>query len=845
MLALAALMVQEKARESDFWSKLLGIDRVQIPEKAEWSVTWHHMPPAWVLWLVIVPAIVALVALLYRSERRDVGPGPKTAMTLFRALSLILIALLLMGPVLTVETIKSRKAYIVVLLDESRSMQKVDLIQTDADREAIGKVTGETGAKEISQLSRADLVKKVLQNPRLKILDELEEKLNVAYFTFSSGASAKESRKQLLEDYSKESCIGTETAIGDAIKAALNSLKGQYIAGVVIFTDGKNNAGIATKEIAVQCKQRYLPIYTVASGLPRTPKDIALSELEAPDAVLANNDLRINFKISSFGYDGETAEVGLYLYPIKPTDKDPGNDPKELDRLIEEGKKEGDPAQVKLNGQKQQDKIVFNPKVPGDYFAILRVNPRIDENTPFNNYLVHRVRVADDKIKVLYVEHPPRYEYRFLKNALIRDPKILAHCFLTSADEGFPQEHTKSDDPLFREPLQEFPKDLKTLLEFDVVIFGDVDPSKLGPDAAKHLETFVTEFGGGIIFISGMMYNPRALVNTPLANLLPVVPDDSRDPYEHEKVYDLEYGYVLTPDGQSSPITNFKDFRGDRNRNTEHWEDRAGRGDGMLRLRWFHRVKKLKAGASPLVEVKGVENEATRPPLFVTMHAGRGRVFWSATDETWLWRKLVGDYPWFYPFWQQAMYWTREGKLLGARRYRVSVDKDRYTRGEKVKIFANAYDEKYEVRTDPTIEVFIDHPTKTERVKVQLKKDSTRDGYYEGDYIPDETGAFKVWAGGEDESSRASSKFVVFIPDREDDEPILDTVALKEMAAESDRGQYFQIDQVDQLNKVIQASRNQIRETKEDDLWDSPLVYLLFALFMTAEWILRKIFRML
>jgi hypothetical protein len=227
------------------------------------------------------------------------------------------------------------------------------------------------------------------------------------------------------------------------------------------------------------------------------------------------------------------------------------------------------------------------------------------------------------------------------------------------------------------------------------------------------------------------------------------------------------------------------------------------------------------------------------------MHAGRGRVFWSATDETWLWRKLVGDYPWFYPFWQQAMDWTREGKLLGARRYRVAVDKDRYTRGEKVKIISNAYDEKYEPRTDPTIDVFLDHPSKTERVKIQLKKDNARDGYYEGDYVPDDIGAYKIWAGGDDEASRVSSKFVVFIPDREDDDPRLDEEALKEMARESDGGQYFPIDKVDELNKVIKESRNQLRESKEDDLWDSPLVYLAFALLMTAEWILRKIFRML
>ncbi|HUR37997.1 MAG TPA: VWA domain-containing protein, partial [Planctomycetota bacterium] len=799
--------------------------------------------------LLIIPAVAVVAGLIYRRERQDVGTGTKVVLTVLRSALLLLALLLLMGPVLTVETIKKRKAFIIVMLDESRSMQKTDLLQSDKEREAVTKVTGVAGEAELKQLTRADVVKKVLENPQLKILDELENKLNVAYFTFSSVATAKESREKLLEEYKKENCVGTETAIGDAIKTALNSLRGQYVAGVVVFTDGKNNAGMATKEIAAQLKQRYLPIYTVAAGIPHTPKDIALLELEAREAVLANDDFEVNFKVSSFGYEGETAPVKLYAYPIKDKDKEPGQDPKELDRLIEESKMETDRL-VTLSGTSPKEKLSlkYRPKVPGEYLLILRTDPRPDENTAHNNYLTHRLRVADDKIKVLYLEHPPRFEYRYLKNSLVRDPKILAHCILTSADTDFPQEHTRSEDPLFREPLKEFPKDLKALLEFDVIIFGDVDPGKLGPEAAKNIETFVSEFGGGIIFISGGMYNPRTLVNTPLANLLPVVADENRDLYEHEKTYAQTFGYQLTPDGRTSPITNFKEFNGDKDKNLEHWEARANPKFGLPGVRWFTRIKKLKAGASPLVEVSGIPGEATRPPLFVTQHVGRGRVFWSATDETWLWRYVAGDYPWFYPFWQQAMYWTREGKLLGARRYRINVDKERYTRGEPVQIFAHAYDEKYQSRTDPTIEVFVDPPagrSGLERIKVTLLKDKTRDGVYEGQYRPDDTGLYRMWAGGEDESTRATTKFTVFIPDREDDDPILDVATLKELSGESAGGKFFPVDEVGKLNEEIQKNDVMLRETKEDDLWDSPLVFLLFSALITAEWILRKIFRML
>ena len=102
-----------------------------------------------------------------------------------------------------------------------------------------------------------------------------------------------------------------------------------------------------------------------------------------------------------------------------------------------------------------------------------------------------------------------------------------------------------------------------------------------------------------------------------------------------------------------------------------------------------------------------------------------------------------------------------------------------------------------------------------------------------------------MWAGGEDESSRASARFTVFIPDREEQDPILDLPALREMADESYDGRFFRIDEVGELNNAIGKNEKKVDELREDELWDSPLVFLIFALLITMEWILRKIFRML
>ena len=111
------------------------------------------------------------------------------------------------------------------------------------------------------------------------------------------------------------------------------------------------------------------------------------------------------------------------------------------------------------NDRKQSVDFVFTPRRPGEYLLIAKIPAREDERTDQNNVLTHRLRVADDKIKVLFVDHQPRYEYRFLKSALIRDTKILVHVLLTNADEGFPQprqpdEHRARDWHQPRQPRE-------------------------------------------------------------------------------------------------------------------------------------------------------------------------------------------------------------------------------------------------------------------------------------------------------------------------------------------------------------------------------------------------------
>ena len=53
--------------------------------------------------------------------------------------------------------------------------------------------------------------------------------------------------------------------------------------------------------------------------------------------------------------------------------------------------------------------------------------------------------MLDNNIAVLFVDGYPRWDYRYLKNSLLRDHTVKVSCLLTSADPSFRQEG--SDDP--------------------------------------------------------------------------------------------------------------------------------------------------------------------------------------------------------------------------------------------------------------------------------------------------------------------------------------------------------------------------------------------------------------
>jgi uncharacterized membrane protein len=642
--------------------------------------------------------------------------------------------------------------------------------------------------------------------------------------------------------------------------------KGLSIVGIVVISDGRNNLGIDPAKVAKELKQQYVPIFTVAAGIPQRMKDIAFLDPESKQVVRAKNQHQVKFTARSEGFDGEEIDLTLHVYPLQSKDLEKDwtiLNPQELETILTDPATKTEASKkmvLKEGSERQRGNMEWVPETPGEYLVIVRTPPREGERSGANNHVAQRVRVVDDKIRVLCVDHPPRWEFRYLKNALIRDPKVLVHTFQTSADEGFPQEHSmESNDEKFKTPLREFPKTLEELLIYDVIILGDVNPSLLGgTEALLNIKRFVLDFSGGLVMISGLMYAPRAFKGTPLEDLLPVHIEETRE----AEIYTDVFGYALTDFAKADgghPVIQFPSLpQGDLPKLIEKWEDLDKQGDDLPGIRWFTKAR-AKPTAQTLVEITGVEGHnipGKRPPLFVVANTGHGRIFWSATDESHRWRLMVGDYPWFYPFWQQVMYWAMDRKLSGAQRFQLYLQRHdrRYVMGETVLLSAQAFSRDFAPLQDPELEINVE-PPQGSRFTIRLSKSQDRDGYYEGALQPREVGAYRIWAGDDDETSRAVEKFIVYIPNREEDEPILDTAQLREIAREGyweeaatpqeREKRFFPITDIGKLPEAVQAAPQQQAQRRDDDLWDSPLVFLIFALLITTEWVLRKVFRML
>ena len=144
------------------------------------------------------------------------------------------------------------------------------------------------------------------------------------------------------------------------------------------------------------------------------------------------------------------------------------------------------------------DWLAWKPAALGDVTLTLTVPPHHDETLKDNNRMSVPVSVRQEKLRVLVVESYPRWEYRYLRNALSRDPGIELSCLLFHPGLSKPGGGNK-------DYIRQFPAGLDELSRFDVVFLGDVGVGngQLTDEQCGWLKGLVEHQASGIVFMPG------------------------------------------------------------------------------------------------------------------------------------------------------------------------------------------------------------------------------------------------------------------------------------------------------------------------------------------------------
>lgn len=429
-----------------------------------------------------------------------------------------------------------------------------------------------------------------------------------------------------------------------------------------------------------------------------------------------------------------------------------------------------------------------------------------------------RVRLVDRPIKVLLLEELPRWEFRYLRNALMRDPGIEVECLLLN-HRGFPVRGDR-----YREW---YPDRAEALAEFDVIVFGDVPPGRFTPMQLEATRGFVDAEAGALVFQAGTRATPRALLNTPLEDLLPVSPGTGPG----GRASHPAFGFELSPEGNRHPAFAILDEPGSA---LPRWEELPG-------FRWFFPVASAKPAATVLATHPSLQARIGKIPIVAAMRYGHGRVLYLGVDETWRWRFVIGDEV-HYRFWGRMVRWLAENRFQGGSPLvRLTLDRRRCRSGETVRIHARVLDrDRYPLENG---DVLVEYETaEGEGGVIPLAEKSERRGEYAGQFTPRRAGEYVLHPripslAGEELGTELA--LTVEDGNRELENPGPDRDTLARVATASG-GSLHTPETADEIARRIRPRRPAAATRRKTDLWDSPPVIALVTVLLGSEWWLRR-----
>ena len=599
-------------------------------------------------------------------------------------IGLLVISLLWQPEWLTVIN-PTTKPRIAILWDDSKSM-----LSTDAQLPEML-----SSKKEI--VSRAEFTQQLLKSNLWNALSA-EGKNEIVTRSFATHP----------EDPNLQAAAGTD------LTAPLEDLleKETNLRAAVLISDGDWNLGQPPVSAAQKFLLRKIPLFTIPAGSDKRLPDLDLLAVNAPTYGIVGENIQIPFTIRS----SLDREVRTTI------------------RLRDDTGRERTKTLTLPANKTTYDTILWKLEKEGSSTLELSFPPAQGELVPLNNSRKFTIAGKPEKIRVLVVESLPRWEYRFLRNALSRDPGVELSCLLFHPQLGM------GGGPDY---IDKFPEKIEDLAKYDVIILGDIGVSseQLTKEQCTSIRGLVENQAAGLVFLPGPQGNQFTLLDSDLADLIPVMFDATKKTGITET---SASPLALTSDGASSLLTMLGDTEED---NPLVWRSLPG-------FYWHAPIERAKAGTQVLaVHANRSSGNYGRIPLIVTKTAGSGKILLMGIDSAWRWRRGVED-KYHYRFWGQVARWmSYQRNMASGQRIRVFYTPERPSPGDTVTLHANAFDKNGAPLSEGKVTLNLTAPGGTTRT-LDLAKDDNAWGSFTGRFAIDTPGAWKLSASIVDDDAK-------------------------------------------------------------------------------------------
>ncbi len=521
---------------------------------------------------------------------------------------------------------------------------------------------------------------------------------------------------------------GGETHIGDAIRYLVGKERGGPIAGIVLVTDGGQNAGIEMPVALAEAQDAAIPIYTVGLGSDNVPQNVRIVDVEAPQRVYPGDEFNLTAFVQGSGLQGNEVDLRLFSGPAGVTGASGG--------LVEEA---AQLQTIRLSDDAEISPVVFKvkPAEQGRREYQVRASVKAKDHDSRDNQRSAIVEVVDRKNKVLLFAGGPLREFRFLRNQLYRDRDTVVDVLLQT---GAPEVAQEANKLLF-----EFPKSDEELFAYDCIVAFDPDWEQLDEVQVQLLERWVAEKAGGLIVVAGPVHTSQWAGRRRGDKRFDVIKSLYPVSFYTSASASLNLGRTggeaswplqFTRDGQEAEFLWLKD---DGVSSEAAWESFGG-------VFGYFAVKDPKPGAKVFARFAdpdtSIDNEL---PIYLAGHFyGAGRVFFQASGE--MWRVRAVDESYFEAYYTKLLRWVSQGRLMqDSTRGMLLVDKDRCLLGEQVIVRAILTDAQRQPLTDAEVSVMLVSPDGTRKsMTLPRVTDSARGGTYASQFIATQLGDYAL-----------------------------------------------------------------------------------------------------